>query len=250
MAAAVASVLLPGACVAVAFVDADGVEQRGRLDALWSERFEYALPVREFGSFKGQRSFQGAWWFATTGEHVRFESWVERDAVMLLDFDAEVVAVSAQPFWLSWADERGTRRHAPDFFARLVDGSAVVIDVRPDERVRDEDVEVFAFTERVCAGVGWGYRRVGVADPVLLANVRWLSGYRHRRCLTLATASVLLQRLALGPMQVGDLVASVGDRAAVLPTLYHLMWRRVVDADVVAAPLSDRTVVLSGRGSA
>ena len=101
----------------MAFVDADGVEQCGHLDALWSERFEYALPVREIGSFKGQRSLQGAWWFATTGEHVRFESWVERDVVMLLDFDAEVVAVSAQPFWLSWAGERGTRRHAPDFFA-------------------------------------------------------------------------------------------------------------------------------------
>jgi hypothetical protein len=191
--------------------------------------------------------FPGAWWFATTGEHVRFESWVERDVLMLLDFDADVVAVSAQPFWLSWVDERRKRRHAPDFFARRVDGSAVVIDVRPDDRVRDEDAEVFGVTVRACASVGWGYRRVGVADPVLVVNVRWLSGYRHRRCLNASVASALVQRLADGPMTVGDLAQAVGDRAAVLPTLYHLMWRRVVEADQVVAPLSARTVVYAGR---
>jgi hypothetical protein len=46
---------------------------------------------------------------------------VGRDTVMMLDFDAEVVAVSAQPFWLVWAGERGRRRHAPDLFARWVE---------------------------------------------------------------------------------------------------------------------------------
>lgn len=250
MAGAAASVRLADAGCAVAFLDAGGVAQRGRLDVLWSEPFERALPVREFGSFQGQRSFQGAWWFATTGEYVGFESWVERDVVMLLDFDPEVVAVSAQPFWLSWLDEGGrTRRHAPDFFARLVDGSAVVIDVRPEDRIRDEDVEVFAFTERACAGVAWGYRRVGAGDPVLLANVRWLSGYRHRRCLAAVTASVVMQRLEDGPMTVNELARSVGDRTAVLPTLYHLMWRQLIGADLAAAPLSGRAMVHAGRRS-
>jgi hypothetical protein len=43
----------------------------------------------------GAAEFQGSWWFATTDGHVGFESWVERDAVMLLDFDPDVVAVSS-----------------------------------------------------------------------------------------------------------------------------------------------------------
>jgi hypothetical protein len=114
VAGAVADMVLSDAGVVVSFVAADGGERRGCLDVLWSERFEHALPVRAFGSFKGQRSFQGIWWFATTGGDVRFESWVERDTLMLLDFDPGVVAVAAQPFWLSWADQRGHRRHAPD----------------------------------------------------------------------------------------------------------------------------------------
>jgi hypothetical protein len=76
--------------------------------------------------------------------------------VMLLDFDPDVVAVSSQPFWRRWAGQPRARRHVPDFFARLADGSAVVIDVRPDDLIGAGDAEVFAATRRACAAVGWG----------------------------------------------------------------------------------------------
>ena len=242
-----ASALLPAVGVQVVFVDEVGVKQSGALEVLWRTGFERVSPVRSFGSFRGQRSFQGSWWFATTGEHVGFESWVERDAVMLLDFDPDVVAVSSQPFCLRWAGQPGARRHVPDYFARLADGSAVVIDVRPDELVGADDAEVFAATQRACAAVGWGYRRVGVADAVLAANVRWLSGFRHRRCGNAPAGSELVRRAAAGLVTVADLAGCAGDRLAVLPALYHLLWRGVLAADLAAAPLSGRTVVRAGR---
>ena len=113
-----ASALLPAGGVQVVFIDEAGAKQSGALEVLWNTGFERVLPVRSFGSFRGQRSFQGWWWFATTGEHVGFESWVERDAVMLLDFDPDVVAVSSQPFCLRWAGQPGARRHVPDYFGR------------------------------------------------------------------------------------------------------------------------------------
>jgi hypothetical protein len=235
--------------VQVVFVDEAGAKRSGALEVLWNTGFERVSPVRSFGSFQGQRSFQGLWWFATTGEHVGFESWVERDAVMLLDFDPDVVAVSSQPFCLTWAGQPGGRRHVPDFFARLADGSALVIDVRPDELVGADDAEVFAATQWACAAVGWGYRRVGVVDAVLAANVRWLSGFRHRRCVNALAGSELVRRVAAGPVTVTDLVAVAGDRVAVLPMLCHLLWRGVLDADLTAAPLSGRTVVRAGRAA-
>jgi hypothetical protein len=242
-----ASALLPAVGVQVVFVDEAGVKQSGALEVLWRTGFERVSPVRSFGSFRGQRSFQGSWWFATTGEHVGFESWVERDAVMLLDFDPDVVAVSSQPFCLRWAGQPGARRHVPDYFARLADGSAVVIDVRPDELVGADDAEVFAATQRACAAVGWGYRRVGVAGAVLAANVRWLSGFRHRRCGNAPAGGELVRRAAAGLVTVADLAGCAGDRLAVLPALYHLLWRGVLAADLAAAPLSGRTVVRAGR---
>ena len=95
--------LLAATGVRVVFLDESGAKQSGALEVLWGTGFEHVSPVRSFGSFQGQRNFQGSWWFATTGEHVGFESWVERDAVMLLDFAPDVVAVSSQPFCLTWA---------------------------------------------------------------------------------------------------------------------------------------------------
>ena len=83
--------------------------------------------------------------------HVGFESWLERDVAMMLDFDPAVVAFSSQPFWLTWAQDGRHRRHAPDYFARLADGTGVVIDVRPDDRIEPRDAEAFAATERACA---------------------------------------------------------------------------------------------------
>jgi hypothetical protein len=66
---------------------------------------------------------------------VGFESWLERDHLMALDFEPTVVGIASQPFWPRWADDGGVRvSHAPDFFARRADGSAVVIDCRPVER--------------------------------------------------------------------------------------------------------------------
>src|SRR5215472_6307045 len=78
----------------------------------------------------GQRHFPGWWWSATTGRHVGYESWLERDHAMMLDFDPQVTAFSSQPFWLWWTQAGKARRHAPDYFARLADGTGVVIDVR------------------------------------------------------------------------------------------------------------------------
>jgi hypothetical protein len=61
-------------------------------------------------------------------------------------------------------------------FARRADGTGVVIDVRPGQRIGEGDAAVFAATARFCARVGWEYQRVGELDPVRAANLRWLAG--------------------------------------------------------------------------
>jgi hypothetical protein len=184
---------------ALDFQLARGSWRREPLSSCTGTRFEEALPARPFRFGKGLKNFAGWWYFATTAAHVGFESWLERDHLMLMDFDPDVVAVSSQPFWLRWTDGAGrARRHAPDFFARRADGTAVVTDVRPDGRIPVKDAGVFAVTARACGAAGWGYRRAGDLDPVLVANVRWLSRYRHRRCLVPEGAAALLGAFAAG----------------------------------------------------
>jgi hypothetical protein len=221
----------------------DGVRLRAGLAGCAGARLEDTSAVREFHFEKGQRSFAGSWWLATTGRHVGYESFCERNRLMLLDFDPEVTGVAAQPLCLHWRDAAGKmRRHVPDFFARLGDGRGVVIDVRPDDRIPERDAEVFAVTARACAVAGWEFRRLGEADRVLAANVRWLSRYRQPRCVDAGVAGALMEAFAAGaPLFAG--AATAGDRLRVLPVLFHLMWRGDLAADLACGPLGPATPV-------
>jgi hypothetical protein len=164
---------------------------------------------------------------------------------MLMDFDPAVRAVSSQPFWIRWRDgDDRFRRHAPDFFARMADGAAVIVDVRPDDRIPPRDAETFAVTAAACESAGWEYRRSGDLDPVLVANVRWLSRYRHRRCLVPGIASALLEAFA-GGRGLFEGAELAGDRLRTLPVLFHLMWQRQLAADL-SVPLGMATVVHAG----
>jgi hypothetical protein len=240
---------LPGAAalggVAEAeFIDADGAVRRELLSRCWSVAFERVLPVRGFAAFRGQRNRPGWWWFASTGELVGHESWLERDRLMALDADPGVVAVAAQPMWLHWTDTGSGRamRHAPDYFARRTDGTGVVIDVRPDQRIGDRDAAVFAATAEICAQVGWEYGRVGELDPVHAANLRWLAGYRHPRYAQPALVERLRAVFAeSAPLLAG--AAAAGDPVAVLPVLFGMLWRGELAADLDTHRLAPATVV-------
>jgi hypothetical protein len=173
---------------------------------------------------------------------VGYESWVERDAVMALDFDPAVVALASQPFRLTWTDGERERGHTPDYFARLLDGTGVVVDVRPEGLVDEDTAEVFAFTARVCEEVGWQFRHVGDLHQPYRVNLRWLSRYRHGRCDRAPVADRLRDVFAESlPLLAG--AEQVGDRLAVLPVLYHLLWRQELSADVMTAPLGADTLV-------
>lgn len=226
----------------------DGVEQRQPLTSCWDVAFERAAAARSFPSYRAHRSFSGLWYLASSGEHVGFESWLERDQLMALDADPDVVAVSSQPFWLHWAAGDGRLvRHAPDFFARLRDGTAVVVDVRADDRIEPDDAQKFAATAHACQSVGWVYRRVGALVPVLAANLRWLSGYRHPRCHHRERAAAL-RRVFAQPAALMDAVDSVGDPLGVLPVLFHLLWHRELEADL-RATLGPRSLLWAAGGS-
>lgn len=227
---------------------AGAVERRERLTTCWAARFEDVAPVRRFPSYQGQRSFSGLYFAACMNRHVGFESWLERDQLTMLDFSPQVRAFSAQPFWLLWSCQGKTRRHAPDFFVRLRDGTGVVVDVRADDRIAPEDADAFEVTAVACASVGWGYRRVGELDPVLAANMRWLAGYRHPRCVREQYRSQLLEAFT-EPTPVLAGVAAVGDRIAVLPTLFHLLWAGILVTDLTSAPLSGASLIAVGENA-
>lgn len=176
------------------------------------------------------------------GRLVGFESWVERDHLVALDFDASVVEIVSQPFWLYWTPVGGKRRrHAPDFLVRRADGAVMVLDSRSGQLIGERDREAFAVTGRACTAVGWRYAVWDRLDGAVVANQRWLAGYRHPRCFDEHVAARLLE-VFNRPRALMDGAELVGDPLGVLPVLYHLLWKQLLVADL-AVVLSHRTIV-------
>ncbi|MEV5161339.1 TnsA-like heteromeric transposase endonuclease subunit [Streptomyces sp. NPDC053728] len=217
---------------------AGGGLRRSALGAAARVAFESVSPVRRFASYRGQRHFPGWYWAATTESLVGFESWLERDRAMLLDHDRQVVGLASQPFRVTWPGPTRRISHTPDYFARLEDGSGLVIDVRPADRVGPEDAVKFAATEAMCRAMGcWSFSLVHEPEPVEMANVLWLSGYRHPRN-RVDTVAARLEEVFHEPQLLMDGAQAAGDPLAVMPTLFYLLWCGDLHVDL-AIPLND-----------
>jgi hypothetical protein len=134
---------------------------------------------------------------------------------------------------MRFADVEGDEReHTPDFFVRSFSGAAVVMDVRPQDLIDATDRENFDVTAELCQILGWEYRQVGEPRNPWIANVRWLAGYRDERACTESIAEIVRAiGAASGPRTIGDVADEAGEPIALLPTIFHLMWRRGGQSD-------------------
>lgn len=204
--------------------------------------FERCSPVRSFPSWPHKRHYSGHQWMQRLGTHVPFESLTERSCLLELDRMSTLTGVSSQPMWITWL--HSGHRHAPDFFVRDVDGTGVVIDVRPLARIDDRAREQFGRTARLCAALGLRYCVYSPSSSVRDANLRFLMRYRDPRWLDPRAA----QMLPRGDHMLGDCVNWLGALEFPLATCYALIWAGDLVADL-ERPLSMRMRV-EWRGGA
>ena len=127
----------------------------------------------------------------------------------LLDHDPSVVAVGVQPFVLHYRDEAGRASHTPDVFVRHANGTASVVDARPERFTDKADfVRQAAATEAACAEAGWAYLVYSAIDPVFEANLDWLAAGRHQLVDPFGCADAVVAACA-EPQRIGDVVARV-----------------------------------------
>jgi len=238
---------------AVTYVDHNGVRHVCSLDEASHLPLTSFHPVRVVSSYKGQPNMPGLYWFATTAEHVLYESRREMRALMMLDFDSDVIGVVAQPFVLVYTggNDSKKRSHVPDYFASRLDAPKRLVDVKPPKAADKPDVKrVFDATREACGIAGWDYEVVTGHAPTLLANVEWLASYRRPPALLDDTAPVIVEA-ASGGRSIEDLAGvfrSGIHEALVRPVVMHLLWKRILDTDL-SVPLTDSSIVTGGDGS-
>jgi hypothetical protein len=103
---------------------------------------------------------------------------------------------------------------------------------------------VFAWTREVVAGRGWAFEVWSGADTDLLANVRFLAGYRRPQVIDSGLAPAVLAAAAEQPTigAIERALMSSAPVSAVRPVLLRLLWTGVLTADL-STPLNAETPV-------
>jgi hypothetical protein len=204
-----------------------------------------AAPWRMTRSARGQAHYPGWYWSATAGGHVIYESRLELARLLLADFDLDVAVIAAQPFLLRARVSGRVCRHVPDFLLVHADQTVQVVNVKPAARLADPAVaEALAWPGELFAARGWGHEIWTGADPVVLANVRFLAGYRRPGmppdAVTCAVLDVIRPGECLGGLL--DRLERAWPRALAKAAVLRLLWQRRLSADL-SRPLDAGSVL-------
>jgi TnsA-like endonuclease N terminal len=196
-----------------------------------------AVPWRKTRSARGQAHYPGYFWSATTGGHVIYESRLELARLLLADFDRDVTAIAAQPFLLQARVAGTARRHVPDFLLVHADKSVTVVNVKPAGKLAEPPTaEALAWPGQLIERQGWQYEIWSGADPVLLANLRFLAGYRRPGLLPGGLLDDVLAAVKPGETIGGAISRVSGDRrpGEVKAAVLRLLWQQRLRTDLTS----------------
>jgi hypothetical protein len=213
----------------------DGTVSERPLRLVTAGQVVRAGPWRMTRSARGQAHYPGYYWSATSGGHVIYESRLELARLLLADFDPDVTAIAAQPFLLRALAGGRVRRHVPDFLLLHAGQTVEMVNVKPGDRLGDPaTAEALAWPGELFEGRGWGYEIWSGADPVVLANVRFLAGYRRPGMPPDSVTAVVRDEVRPGD-HVGGLLDRLEDRCPrpqAKAGVLRLLWQRILSTDL------------------
>lgn len=240
-----------GGAVWAEFNSAAGRLRRRPVAKVRGEALEWREPVWRPVQYRGKRSI-GTWWrLADTPRHAGCANLGAWRAAQELDFDPLVATFASWPLRLGSPDSGCVA--VPDFFARLRSGEGCLVVCPPDaQQVRGKKwQEQMRLLQTAVGQTGWQLRVVSDAHPVVAANRRRLSRYRHARWADERAARVLHEVFA-HPLSFAEGVASSGlPRLEATGRAHHLIWTQelVIEWERPFAP-ADSLVVSARSGAA
>jgi hypothetical protein len=171
-----------------------------------------------------------------------YESSLERDWLMALDFDWRVQRIQEQPYTLTYLLDGKRRRYTPDVLAVFEEDGVqrtVVYEVKAHEDLRENWVAQrprYKAAVADCRARGWRFRIVTERDirTPYVNNIKFLRRYRDLKEQQMHRTALMYTLHALGETTPQALLAATwGDnerRLAALPELWRLVARREIAA--------------------
>jgi hypothetical protein len=205
-------------------------------------------PVRRFSWCTGQRHRPGLQYLVSTDRHHGFESIAEQRLLVALDFAGWVLDVLAQPFRLRFATREGWLEHIPDFLA-VTRGGGLLVDVRPGDRIGEDDRVRFAAAAETALVGGWRYIVVTGWRPHVLSTLDTLSAQRRRLSDPAGIQAEVLAAARSSVTTFGALVAGTALPPLARAHALHLTGKQHPSPGARHPPLA-RVVPWQGLGGA
>ncbi|GAB6847084.1 TnsA endonuclease N-terminal domain-containing protein [Paraburkholderia kururiensis] len=171
-------------------------------------------------------AFRGRFPSAKSDHPVSFESLLERDALLLLEFSPGVLTYREQPLFTFYPHNGRMRKYTPDFEVTFVDGATRLIEVKPAYKLLDAE-EAGRLTCLADHFRRWGTDFQVLSEteirrsPDLLANLRSLMPYRAYPVAPLQQRLAIEQLGTRAPVSLADATARLNGRHAVMQLIAH-----------------------------
>ncbi len=218
--------------------------------ALLNEPLATAQQIRTGEQYQYRLNRHGFYHWHRTGSAIWFESNLEQESLVELDFGG-AKAVASQPMRMLFGDTIDLVSHVPDFFVVASDGAPTVVDVKPSARIDDAVIRQFDVSGSICEDIGWRYEVMVEQDKVRARNLAYLRAARtmpwHPQPEVLDIVREAFRdgrTLADGVHRASRSFPAIGFRA-----VRHLLWHRLLTTDLHQT-LGGDSVVTTTRGAA
>ncbi len=201
-------------------------------------RLDLNRPVRELKTSRRCLTGRVSLWLRGTAS---FESSLERDWLIALDFDPSIQLIREQPFSIHYEFEGKTRRYTPDVLTESMSPHGqimtTVYEVKPLEELRSEWKRYkprFRAAVRHCRSRGWRFKIVTEREirTPFVYNAKFLRRYRGIKAQPLIAQQLLYTLKALGETTPQALLAAaylpMENQMAAIPELWRLVCARQI----------------------
>ena len=183
-------------------------------------KIQRLMHLRRVWAHRKQFHAPGFFYFSSLKKHVYYESYLESQILLHLDFTGDIKALVEQPFLLSHANQQ----HIPDFICEHKNGEITLVNVKPAEFINKPDnVADFALADAAALEAGWQHRVLTQLNSYYIDNLQWLSAYRDEPYQLDVLTEQILSSLNQ-PKSLADVIQSVGNPYLVKPVVFHLLW--------------------------
>ena len=199
-------------------------------------------PVRTPGVYQRQRHMPGRWFSTTSGRFLEYESLLEREWMLMMDFDREVEWICEQPLRLRYVKDGKPASHVPDLLVwRHGVPELLMSRARSGWTIRCSGLRSTRPGERALRpGLVTGCCRSPIGN--CCANVRWLAGFRERPPNPDGERPRMLAMAAAGSCTIAELLCGAREPMLARPVLMNVLWAGDALVDV-SASIDENSVV-------